>query len=155
MPFSPQRKKNRTFVKSINDTGDELPWHRAIDGMVRVTWSRDLSLIRHCSNINPCRNVDFFLGFVASRNGVFMLVFDQSHLMKCKFLSPLFSLGLQVNLDLSILWKILMDGSNYPCINAFNTKTGSSILLLLCLCKYMYIITVLHDCWKEHIVIMF
>lgn len=99
----PTEKKNREIVKSIKDTGHELPWHRAIYGMVRVTWSRDLSLIRHCSNINPCLNVDIFLGFVASRNGVLMPVFDQSHPTKCKFLSPLFSLGLQVNSDLSRL----------------------------------------------------
>lgn len=118
-----------------------MAWHRAIDGMVRVTWSRDLSLIRHYSNINPCRNVDFFLGFVASRNGVLMLVFDQSHPTKCKFLSPLFRLGLQAHSDLSRLWKVLMDGSNYPSINAFNSKTGSSVLLLLCLCKYNNSIT--------------
>lgn len=46
-----------------------------------------------------------------------------------------------------------MDGSNYPNINAFYTKTGSSILLLVfCLCKYNNSVTwFLNRAYRYHV----
>lgn len=46
-----------------------------------------------------------------------------------------------------------MDGSNYPNINAFYTKTGSSILLLVfCLCKYNNSVTwFLNRACRDHV----
>lgn len=46
-----------------------------------------------------------------------------------------------------------MDGSNYPNINAFYTKTGSSILLLVfCLCKYNNRVTwFLNRAYRYHV----